>query len=110
MGSQVEIVEEGRIGGGEWLQRRLQERKSIDGADTRLSAYSARPPHIPHIWLYHGSSRRRSTSDDPVALPVVAQLNIGSVVFCLKLKIRRLVCVECPRSSDVATCVSYVRE
>lgn len=66
------------------------------GADTRFSAMSARLPHTLHIWSYHGSSRRRSSSEERVALPVVAQLalnctvssttraiDISLVLFCL---------------------------
>lgn len=45
-----------------------REGKVSMGADTRLSAVSARLPHTLHIWLYHGSSRRRSSSDECVAL------------------------------------------
>jgi len=90
VGSQVEMMEEGKIGGGEWLQRLLQGRekgKVSMGADTRLSAISARLPHTLHIWSYHGSSRRRSSSDERVALPVVAQLGtaVSSTISAIVL-------------------------
>jgi hypothetical protein len=98
VGSQVGMME-GKRGGGERVQGRLQGREKYRWHRTRASrasAVSARLPHTLHIWSYHGPSRRRSSSEERVALPaVVAQLTVVAVssttpaiVLYIKLKIR----------------------